>query len=345
MARARNIKPGFFTNPELAECSPHARLLFIGLWLLADREGRLEDRPKHIKVHIFPCEDIDVDSLLGELHSREFAIRYEALGKRCIYIPGFMKHQNPHRNEVASDLPAFSAENSQLAARGERSNQIVSTPAESISISPILNPSPEGVPSKQTKASRRGTTTQIRLEQLLQNSGGFPAVEWGEWAHQQFGWDDKRISFEWSDFHDYWTSGNAKGGGLKSDWPATWRSHCRRFASDSRRGGGSSSGASGNLAAAMRSSFLARNGATQSGGSVSGGKAPAMPVLTAEEREIVCQSVKSLSDFLQPARERGPELEKAVGGLMAAMNVFTGDQAKLSLQVCEWCQYLEDYPL
>jgi hypothetical protein len=67
VARARNIKPGFFTNPELAKCSPYARLLFIGLWLLADREGRLDDRPKHIKVQIFPCEDIDGDMLLGEL--------------------------------------------------------------------------------------------------------------------------------------------------------------------------------------------------------------------------------------------------------------------------------------
>ncbi len=26
------------------------------------------------------------------------------------------------------------------------------------------------------------------------------------------------------------------------------------------------------------------------------------------------------------------------------MNIFTGDQAKSSLQVAEWCHYLEDYP-
>jgi hypothetical protein len=31
--------------------------------------------------------------------------------------------------------------------------------------------------------------------------------------------------------------------------------------------------------------------------------------------------------------------------MFAVMNVFTGDQAKLSLQVAEWCHYLEDYPL
>jgi hypothetical protein len=31
--------------------------------------------------------------------------------------------------------------------------------------------------------------------------------------------------------------------------------------------------------------------------------------------------------------------------MFAVMNVFTGDQAKLSLQVSEWCHYLGDYPL
>jgi hypothetical protein len=32
----------------------------------------------------------------------------------------------------------------------------------------------------------------------------------------------------------------------------------------------------------------------------------------------------------------------SVGDLMTAMNVFTtGDQAKLSSQVAEWCHYLE----
>ena len=54
MARARNIKPGFFKNELLAEMPPETRLLFMGLWCLADREGRFEDRPKKIKMELFP---------------------------------------------------------------------------------------------------------------------------------------------------------------------------------------------------------------------------------------------------------------------------------------------------
>ena len=54
--RARNIKPGFFKNDTLAELEFAARLLFIGLWGLADRAGRLEDRPKKIKAEVFPYD-------------------------------------------------------------------------------------------------------------------------------------------------------------------------------------------------------------------------------------------------------------------------------------------------
>ena len=45
MARARNIKPGFFKNEILGVADPLYSLLFEGLWVLADRAGRLEDRP------------------------------------------------------------------------------------------------------------------------------------------------------------------------------------------------------------------------------------------------------------------------------------------------------------
>ena len=52
--RARNLKPGFFKNDALAECDPLARILFEGLWCMADREGRLECHPKRIKAEILP---------------------------------------------------------------------------------------------------------------------------------------------------------------------------------------------------------------------------------------------------------------------------------------------------
>ncbi|MGG1249925.1 DnaD domain protein [Brevibacillus agri] len=105
MARARNIKPGFFKNEDLSELSPYARLLFVGLWCLADREGYLEDRPKRIKGELFPYENVNVDQYLNDLHVAGFIIRYEVDGERYISIPKFSDHQNPHHREAASRIP------------------------------------------------------------------------------------------------------------------------------------------------------------------------------------------------------------------------------------------------
>lgn len=106
MARARNIKPGFFKNEELAECQPLARILFAGLWCAADREGRLEDRPKRLKAEYLPYDTCDADALLNELARRGFIVRYVVDGAAYIAIPTFGEHQNPHVKEPASRIPA-----------------------------------------------------------------------------------------------------------------------------------------------------------------------------------------------------------------------------------------------
>jgi hypothetical protein len=110
MARARNIKPGVMENEELAELSPIARLLFIYLWMLADREGRLEDRPKKIKAKALPYDSADAEEILCSLHENGFIVRYEVDGTKYIQIANFLKHQKPHSNETASEIPSWSKE-------------------------------------------------------------------------------------------------------------------------------------------------------------------------------------------------------------------------------------------
>lgn len=104
--RSRNIKPGFFQNEDLVELVPETRLLFIGLWLMADRDGRLEDRPKKIKMQVFPADSWDVDSMLSDLTERGLIDRYVVDSKAYISIPAWDKHQNPHVKEKASTIPA-----------------------------------------------------------------------------------------------------------------------------------------------------------------------------------------------------------------------------------------------
>src|SRR6185369_12047817 len=106
MARARNIKPGFFLNEDLVNLPFSTRLLFIGLWTVADREGRLQDKPKQIKMAVFPADDVDVDAGLQSLADFKFIVRYEKNGDKYIEINNFTKHQHPHVKESASTIPA-----------------------------------------------------------------------------------------------------------------------------------------------------------------------------------------------------------------------------------------------
>lgn len=110
MARSRNIKPGFFTNDELAECSPLARLLFAGLWTIADKEGRLDDRPKKVKALVLPFDNVDCDELLQQLHDRKFIQRYQVQDGAYIQITNWKKHQNPHCKEAPSEIPEYCEE-------------------------------------------------------------------------------------------------------------------------------------------------------------------------------------------------------------------------------------------
>jgi len=105
MARIRSVKPEFFLDEEVAELSMAARLLFVGLWTLADRDGRLKDRPKRIKVQVLPYDDVEIDDLLDELASAEFIYRYTIGEDKYIQIRSFAKHQRPHPKESSNELP------------------------------------------------------------------------------------------------------------------------------------------------------------------------------------------------------------------------------------------------
>ena len=107
--RSRNIKPGFWANEYLAECSHQARLLFIGLWCLADREGRLEYRPRKIKGELFRFEDADIPALTFELVGYGFVTAYGDGSERYIQVNNWHRHQHPHHKEVKSSIPKVTA--------------------------------------------------------------------------------------------------------------------------------------------------------------------------------------------------------------------------------------------
>jgi hypothetical protein len=105
MARARIQPPSWAIDEVLAACSPLARLLYRDLHAIADKTGRLEDRPKRIGVSCLPYDRCDVDALLEELAASGRIRRYAVAGQKFIEIPDFLKHQHPHIREAASDIP------------------------------------------------------------------------------------------------------------------------------------------------------------------------------------------------------------------------------------------------
>ena len=102
MARIRTVKPEFFTSDDICSLSMAARLLYIGVWCEADREGRMEWKPRSLKRRYLPDDNIDIDALCDELIAAGLVVLY---GDSLAYIPTFGKHQHINPREAASNLP------------------------------------------------------------------------------------------------------------------------------------------------------------------------------------------------------------------------------------------------
>jgi hypothetical protein len=157
MARARNLKPSFFTNDILAEVPALGRLLFQGLWCVADREGRLADRPRKLKAEILPYDDCDVEAMLCMLAERGFIQRYQVNGERFIQVVNFTKHQNPHIKESASSIPAPDEHSASTVQAPEIPERAGLNP-ESLLLNPdsLLEDVPP-VPAAPARAPKRAT--------------------------------------------------------------------------------------------------------------------------------------------------------------------------------------------
>lgn len=192
MARARNIKPGFFKNEALADLAFEYRLLFIGLWTLADRQGRLEDRPKKIRMELFPADDVDCEEGLQALAGASLIVRYAVQGIAYVWIPTFAEHQTPHPRELASTIPPYLGDTQAAPAKeanpfagdaqAEPGTDPISTKAQA-SPSDVLNPSnlnpdvlnPESLkqhsPVAKHDAAKPSTVEPLSLEEAKLEGG------------------------------------------------------------------------------------------------------------------------------------------------------------------------------
>jgi hypothetical protein len=140
--RARNIKPGFCGDKNLLKCSVEAHLLFSMLWMMADKAGRLIDDPEQIGLDSYFCvRGLDCEPVLKDLAKHGLIIRYQVEGEKYIQIKNFVRHQNPHKNEAASEIPG------PVEPLPEDSSNYPSTRADSLipdSLIPDSSTSPSG---------------------------------------------------------------------------------------------------------------------------------------------------------------------------------------------------------
>lgn len=109
MARIRTVKPEFWSSEQVMECSPIARLLFIGLWNFCDDAGNHVASAKTVKAEIFPGDDIsstDVQGMLDELSSNSLIAFYTKGDKEYLHVTGWRKHQKIDKPTYKH--PAFS---------------------------------------------------------------------------------------------------------------------------------------------------------------------------------------------------------------------------------------------
>lgn len=169
MARARNIKPSLFKNEVLGVADPLLTILFTSLWCLADKRGRLEDRPLRIKAETFPYrEGIDINGYLTELSRLEFIHRYVTDGIAVIQIINFEKHQNPHHTEKESELPEYSINSNGYDLTVNEPLNNGSTPADSLLLIPdSINPQPD---SFSSAAEKSAPPAKVDIEKELQEA-------------------------------------------------------------------------------------------------------------------------------------------------------------------------------
>ena len=111
MSRIRTVKPELFKHEDLfdAELSSGLplRLAFIGLFTVADREGRFRWKPRTLKLDVLPHDTIDFAAVLNALEQAGFIRRYEVNGEAFGWIPTFTKHQrfSGKEAELKSELP------------------------------------------------------------------------------------------------------------------------------------------------------------------------------------------------------------------------------------------------
>lgn len=201
MARIRTIKPEFFTSEDIVSLTPLSRLFYQSLWCEADREGRLEWKPRTFKLRYFPGDNCDIESMADELIEAGLVVIYRVDGRTYAEIPTFTRHQVINNRESQSKIPpraidASSTRESGVQGEGkgkERKGREVTTlsgkPDEAPSATRLQSVEAISYLNEKTGASFKPVESNLRLVKARLNEGALleevkavidaKVLEWG----------------------------------------------------------------------------------------------------------------------------------------------------------------------
>lgn len=117
MARKRMIDPNIWQSEDFSKLSTLAKLVFIGLFSLADDEGRGRSNPIYLKSSLFPYEEgirsADIDKTLSEISSNMSVVFYSCDGSNYYSLYNWNTWQKIDR-PTASKIPEYDQESMQL---------------------------------------------------------------------------------------------------------------------------------------------------------------------------------------------------------------------------------------
>lgn len=227
MARTRNIKPGFFKNEDVAACDPVARLLFAGLWTLADADGRMEYRPLRIKAELFPYDSFDIATMFGQLVARGLVVIYQVGDGTYLEIPRFRIHQRCHPSEASEGYPG-SEDGQAVNFHGEQLFPVANCALPSFpSLSSFPSSNPSASSALSTPHPRRRSKPADPLRWSAENGWeGITDADHAEWSKAYPAAD---LPVELAKAHQ-WLKANPKKA-TKSSWrrwiTTTWFSRCQ----------------------------------------------------------------------------------------------------------------------
>lgn len=134
MARKRMIDPNIWQSEDFSKLSTLGKIVFIGLFSLADDEGRGRCNPVYLKSTLFPYEEnirsTDIDKTLSEISSNMSVIFYSCDGSNYYSLYNWytwQKIDRPSESKIpdydSNTMQRLFVENSSKARRGVSPNK------------------------------------------------------------------------------------------------------------------------------------------------------------------------------------------------------------------------------